>query len=50
MLYLNSSDAAMITGETVVLDGGMHLTNDRFDDYCADLQRLELQKNMPTTK
>jgi len=37
LLFLNSEDAAQITGETVVLDGGMTLTGDRMDDYSADL-------------
>jgi NAD(P)-dependent dehydrogenase (short-subunit alcohol dehydrogenase family) len=43
LLFLNSEDAAQITGETVALDGGMTLTGDRMDDYSADLLRKAAQ-------
>ena len=39
LLYLGSSDAKIITGEVMVVDGGQSLTNDRFDDFTVQLRR-----------
>ena len=39
MLFLGSSDAKMINGEIMVVDGGQSITTDRYDDYTANLKK-----------
>ena len=33
MLWLGSTDASFVTGEVVVMDGGMGISNPAYEDY-----------------